>query len=377
MSRPATIETRIDTVIRVEIEHISQAEASRHQSVEEVAAGLAPSPDQTGFDLEQARLGTELAELSTRTSVELKILSAEYEEASRESELFLDEHGLPRRPPYQASLLPLVRSIALAMTGEAAATAAIYKPAIGWAPAIMVAGLISLAVAVPAMLLAMGLVLSRHRLSRTYWLIGLGSIAVALALLLLMMLCSAHFRQLTAAMPALMSDPMAMLEILIASLRSAPFRPLADPANAGLFAAAALAAGFVAWETFRTFGYLGWRSVAGREEEARNAILRESTASLGEAAAAKGRQERAIDLKVARAKDCQRALRRTLGLDTDVVRSTTTALAELATERAGAQAIVTRALRRVARRLAAGREAPACPTFAVDRVDLETDRRTL
>ncbi|MEA3061376.1 MAG: hypothetical protein QOJ94_1157 [Sphingomonadales bacterium] len=368
MRTPQTV-AQIDTVVEAEIRHISQVEANRHRTVDRLAATAMPTLDERGFDLERANYSATLTEVSARAAPALGHLGLEYGEARWESDFFLREHGLQRRPPYKASLLTLAGIVTLAMSLESAATSPIYEPAIGWAPAVVVASLISISVGVPAMLLGMGVVLSRHRLSRTYWGLGLAAILLGGSLLLTVMLCAAHFRQLAAALPALTANPGQMLEMLVTSLRAAPFRPLADPSNSGLFAAAAIAAAFVAWETYGTFGYVGWRRIAIREEQALQSLLDESALAEREAAVAKKEQLEIINRKVSTSRRAKRDLGRLLALDTAIVSSTTTALAEAAVLRSGAQAIFNRAFEKGGDESDDRSFAPTCPTRSATRAD--------
>lgn len=340
LSQP--IERSIAAVISASMQEASQTTLARHQHLEQLASQQIPSADGRTFNLECDLYAAELTTISTSTAPQLAVLGEEYCQAKDETELFMEEHGLPRRPPYRVSLLTLAGWIAAAMSGEAVATAPIYAPAVGWAQAFLIAGLISLGVTGPAMGLGLGIVAARHRLSQFYRLLGILVAAFTTTLLLVVLVCGAHFRETLSASPGLINRPQALAEALWQSLSTGPFDPLVEMGNWGLVAAAAIAATLIAWETFKTFGYVGWRELAAREEIAFEAIHATGEEARSRGSAAMRAQERVMKMKARKAEASRLGLERLNTLDTIVTSSHLRAVAHIQVEAANAKGLLAR-----------------------------------
>lgn len=366
------IQNRIDAVIASSLEDIAQTTLGRHRHLEQLAAAQFPTPEDRTFELESSQYSADLATISAATAPHLVELGTEYQDARDEADFFIEEHGLPRPPPYKASLLNLAGWLGGAMLGEAAVTAPIYQPAVGWIHAILIAGLISVGVTAPALTLGLGVVAARHRLSGFYRFIGTSIAFVSLVVLVVVLFSGPHFRETLAQTPALVNGPRALAEAVWRSLWTRPLTPLGELANWGLLSAAAVAATIVAWETFKTFGYIGWRALAIREQEAREAIQDAAEAARREARRNKRVQEKAIARKGAAAIRKRRRLNRLVALDQVVISSRLKAVALVHIEAAYARSLLARTQERLTHNSERMRKPPASQSGVFDRTNFNS-----
>jgi hypothetical protein len=334
------IEGQIDAVLAASCQEVEQRTFARHQHLEQMAAQAEPTAEERSFDLECESFSADLATISASVAPKLNKAGAEYIHASVETELFLQEQGLPRRPPYRRTLLDLAGWLAGAALSETMLTAGVYQQAVGWILALLFAALISVGVTGPALFAGLGVVAARHRLSGFYRWSGAALATFTTALLCGVILAGAHFREVVATTPRLVTTPRVLGRAVWDSLTSNPLGPLAEMMNWGLVAVAAVAALLVAWKTFHTFGYIGWRRLAIGEDEAEDLFDEVRQSAEDEAHAAMRGQQRAIAAKVRAARRQRGALRRVIALDRIVDSARLRALTFIEIESAGVKMLL-------------------------------------
>lgn len=371
----APVLQQADQVIATSMKRLEQITDGRHRSVGALLGDLSISEEQASFELQETRLQTGLTELAVETAAELDKEGEEHRDAVREGDLFIAEHGLARRPPC-GTLTSLGSGILIAVLIEEAGTAPMYAPVVGWPSALGIAALICLGVAVPAVLAGLGVVAAQHRLSRLYNLLGLGGIVLGVGLGLFALSCSALFRDVLAAHPALAANPSHAARAIWAAFAEAGLAPLVEPSNFGLTAIGAGAWGFTAWKTFRTFGYVGWREHGLKEQAAREAILDTSDEAQEDGKTAKAAEEKRIRLEVRQSRRAMRLLNRVGALDSAVHHAGVTGVAIGVKHRSAAHSEVTQAIRGLVPEQQLVLEAGPCPAGSVqlpDRISFQTD----
>jgi hypothetical protein len=331
---------QINGAVAEEESYVAQRTEGRFAAVDTIAAAAVPNADGKTYALELERFDAILTTGLGRLAPILARLRQELHQARIECQLFLAEHRLERAPPCEPNIMRTIEMIVGAMLLEAAATTWIYLPAVNIGPALVISALISAGVAFPAVFLAMGLVLSKHRLSYTYWLTGLATTALASIGVVVAVFSTAHFRLLVGEDRTLVAHPMRAAQKVWASLIDAPLHPLVEPSNWGLIAAAGLAAAVVAWKVFGLFGYLGWRRLAVKQHETIEAIHAQGSSACAHAEAGMNAGVRAIDSRADDAKVSLKRIAEAVELNKAVSVAHRSAMAEISRQLAGARAKV-------------------------------------
>lgn len=359
---------QIDRTIETQTNHINQRTTGRFATVDTMARAASPPPSECTFDLETVTLQSALIDIAADTSGELARLGDELRKDEDESRVFLAEHRLNRRPPFD--MIPVLGAwVVGAMLAESIGTTPAYSPYVGGPLAYATAALISLGVAVPAVLIGMGVVATRHRLHLGYRLTGFASVITGVGLMGFALLCGSHFRELVARTPRLITQPWKVKDEIIASISGNWASPLYDPPNWGLLGAGALASAITAWKVFNTFGYVGWRAIALREEDRRQAIVEAGKKARNMAAAAKKQEMRNVKMKATRFAINRRELMRASALNDAIVTSDRTAVKIVAKMRADAVGMALRSGREAASRVAPDWPVGSCPADRVSPVD--------
>jgi hypothetical protein len=330
--RETNIGQAVATIIRASCEDANQASIERHSQLDQLAAQEAPPGDGGRYDLHRESYVADLTSLSGHTSAQLAHEGHEFRDARFEAQLFLDQHVLARHPPYRYNVSYLWLTLLGTMLGEAVLTSPIYAPAVGWVEALFLGAVIAVGVAAPATGAGVGVVMARHRINAFVRVAGMVIAAGCIVLVATALLIGTHFRPIAADQPALMHHPGELAQGIWRSFEGNPFGQIVEPANWGLMAAGAVAAFLVAKEVYRTYGYIGWRPLATREEAALRAIrlIEERAKSVAD-----GRRRariRSMDLEVREAARSREAIRRILGLDEVVASARAKALQRIGVE---------------------------------------------
>lgn len=322
----------IITVVRASGEDANQTSIERYNQLEQLAAQEAPPHDGRTYELHRETFVADLASLSGETSAQLKHEGHDYRDARHEAELFVDQQGLERRPPYRHSVAILWLALFGAMLGESVVTSPIYAPTVGWIEALFLGAVISVGVTVPAAGIGVGIVMARHRINTFLRVSGMVIAATCVLLVAAALLVGTHFRPVLAERPTLVQHPGEFAEAIWHSLLGGPFGHIVELTNWGLLAAGAVAAFLVAKEVFNTYGYIGWRPVARREESALLAIRYTEQQSKSRADGRRRAIVRTIGQEVKEATRSQRAIKQIRSLDAVITSARTKALQRISVE---------------------------------------------